>query len=143
MRTLAHFYFAAGFAALAGCAQMGIQTPPPHTLPVNCKAGDCTVTVTVTGCGRNQYRVDREPLVVDRQYNGPIHWDLATSGYSFAANGIDIKQGNDAEFDGKDHKPKKFKWNNKHSNYKTYKYDINLVRDGQTGVCTYDPSIMN
>lgn len=143
MRTLAHFCLAAGFAALAGCAQMGIQTPPPHTLPVNCKAGDCTVTVTVTSCDPVRISADREPLVVDRQYQGPIFWELTpASPYSFTANGIDIKQGNDQEFDGKDPKPKKFKWNNKHSNQKIYKYDINVSRDGQKP-CKWDPSIMN
>lgn len=147
MRILAHFCIAAAMAALAGCAHMGPlaqPSPPPHPLPVNCKDGDCTVKITVDGCHANKIYADREPLVVDRGYKGPIEWDLVTPGYSFAPNGIEIFQGLDDEFDSKDHKPKKFKWKNKHNKFNTYKYSINVVPDAQPRiVCTKDPSIMN
>ncbi len=147
MRTLAHCGLAAGFAILTGCAHMGHTPPSPpraHPLPVNCRAGDCTVKITVDACHKDKIYADREPLVVDRQYKGHIDWDLVTPGYSFAPNGIEIFQEDDDEFDGKDHKPKKFKWRNKHNQNHTYKYSINVVPDAQPRiVCTKDPSIMN
>lgn len=130
--------------ALAGCAMFDWMGLPPRALPVNCRAGDCTVVVTVTGCASHEIHLDREPLVVDPHYKGPIHWDLVAPGYSFSANGIDIKQGTPPEFDGKSHMPKKFKWNNKHTTRDRYKYDVNVVPDGQLGkVCSKDPTIMN
>ena len=149
MQRILHVAIAAAF--LSSCAMFERHQghghghgPMGHRPPENCKQGRCTFKVTVSSCSKNGIDVDKDPIVVEDNYRGVIEWELDTPGWSFADNGIDIDQGSDDEFDGKQKQPKKFKWNNKHNQkHKDYKYTINVIRDGTTQVCSKDPTIMN
>lgn len=143
MKTIAHFGLILA-TSLAGCALFERDGGVTPMATPNCTAGSCTFKVKVTGCNANQISPSAEPIVVDPHYHGAMHWELdAPNGWSFASNGIDIKQLGHNEFDSMNHSPKKVTWNNKH-NHKNqpYKYSINVTPPGG-GNCHLDPTIMN
>jgi len=105
----------------------------------SCQDPSCAITVTVLSCG--DIRATPDPAKVAKGNKAHMLWHLATPGWTFTDNGIDIPN-NGGEFDGKlKDSGTTFKWKNKHSKPGSYKYDIN-VTDGRQ-VCKRDPTVVN
>jgi hypothetical protein len=124
---------------VVGASLSGLACAADKAVPANCSGKSCTATVTVASCDKIQ--VTPDPIVVAKGARPVMRWTLATPGWSFTDNGIDIlKHG--GEFDGKAKESgTAFKWNNKNKLPGKYKYDVN-VTDGKQA-CRLDPTIVN
>jgi len=96
------------------------------------------VEVTIVGG-----KISVDQLTLDLSGKGPnvqIHWKILTPQWEFTANGIEIPT-NTGQFDQPERQGQNFKWKDKNSDGRTYKYTINVF-DGTTGL-TEDPFIVN
>ena len=122
---------------VAGC----VSTPPaPKEESSRCDGPVCHVVVTVTDC-----TISLMPSDIDVfGHNVQIHWDISSSGYTFPADGIVIKDSYpQGEFsDPRSPNPTKFIWNDKNSFAKTYAYGVKVMR-GSTACPPLDPGIIN
>ena len=117
----------------------------------SCTSNQCKAKVTVSGdcTNPNNIAVIPDPIPVGSGNHDPeIHWDIQTSGYTFAPvpNGIVIQMPPPPP--GEFHDPTlasngtKFILKDKNSVPQTYKYAINLLHNG-AACASKDPSIMN
>jgi len=124
-------------AVLLGCSSMS------SVRAAGCNpGGNCTVDVTV---GANcAITVSPDPLDVPQPRGAKsITWNIVTSGYVFADNGIAFKSSN-SEFEDPEVQGNRFKWKNKHTGVGRYEYAVNVVRtDPSPATCSKDPVIRN
>jgi hypothetical protein len=101
------------------------------------------VNVMVQPGGRG-IGVDREPIYVhERNGDVPIVWNVATSGYEFTANGIEIINGG-SEFNCSKKGPVVFVCIDRYTKPGTYKYVIRLQGSGSAATPpTLDPTVVN
>ncbi|MEJ6007857.1 hypothetical protein WG899_20095 [Paucibacter sp. AS339] len=102
---------------------------------------DKTVNVTVNGAA---ITANPDPVAMSKQHN-KLRWELKSSGYTFADNGIVI-QGNGGDYGdcgikGKDKRMFECK-KLKHADGKRFKYDINLLNAAGQSI-SVDPVIQN
>lgn len=105
-----------------------------------CNEHVCHATVRITDCAIS---IDPDPLPVDRK-SVEIHWDIVSPGYTFADDGIRLKDDDPRqEFDHLHRTPNglRFMANDKNSFAKTYRYGVKIMRGD--ALCTLDPSIVN
>ena len=126
----------AATVGLLGCAGAGTKYASP------CNNGVCKVAVTITDCGtKGGVAVNPDPISVPGANN--IEWDIATPGYSFPQNGIEIK-----DFYGQFGSPQlnptgsKITIHNKNTNKVPVYYAVNVMR-GATPCVPLDPWIYN
>ena len=140
----------AALALLAGCAQMRPTdfVPPTTTTTVLVVASSQSPPVGYT-CYRADVDflvcVSQDPIMVPGNLDDPniLLWTLATSGWKFADQGIDIKPR--GQWDPVTNSATAYSFQAK-KNGKHYKYTINLKQDVQSGTpktLQWDPSIMN
>ena len=132
----------AAAAAMTGCASMAPGRGPGPMAA--CNESVCHVVVHVTDCN-----VWTEPDRIPIGGHGiEIHWDLdnASTGYTFAENGVFIKPNNGptGEFTNprRTEQDRKFILNDRNSKPYTYPYGIQLMH-GSTACPVYDPWIIN
>ena len=124
----AAFIAAATAALLSGCPTM--QVAPP----------DKSVTVTVISA--KGIAVSMEPIYVDTK-DTRIIWNLATSGYEFAANGIEVINGG-SEFDCSRQSGVVFICIDHYTRPAKYKYVIRVNgTGGAANPAALDPTIVN
>ncbi len=133
-RTLLFVTAVAGTALSAAC-----QTLSPME-GGSCNTHECHVKVIVTDC---HITLKPDPISIFEK-NVEIHWDIVGTGFTFATNGIVIKDDTQAEF-GNCHLAEhdmKFMCHDKNTFHKTYKYVVN-VKQGSAACPPLDPSIVN
>ena len=141
MKSTALFCALGASLALVGCA--ALQFPGSGASP--CNQGVCKVTITVSSCDHISAAPD--PVSVPKGA-WHIQWDVATPGYEFTANGISIPgnvtipgTGRKVFEDPRRLNATKFQFKDNNEFDGKYKYNIELVKGGQT--CRYDPTISN
>ncbi len=101
-------------------------------------ASDKSAQVSVTN---GVISVNPDTLTMGKS-NNKINWILVTPGYTFAANGIVIKNAN-GEYGDCDNQGAKFVCKKlKHIDKKQYKYDVNLINSSGQAL-SLDPIIIN
>jgi hypothetical protein len=128
-------------AALLALVAAGCALTPPIRMAA-CNDPECHVVVTVTDC---QVSVNHDPITVNGR-DHEIHWDIASTGYTFADDGIIIKDFDPLrEFtDPRRPNATKFIWHDRNSvaRPEPFKYGINVLRNGNP--CgPHDPGIVN
>lgn len=122
-----------------GISLAGFAATKDKDLKVTCAGPTCATTVTIQSC--KDYKVSTDPIVVAKGNKPVMRWTLATPGWTFTGDGIDIRKAG-AEFEGKlKESGTSFKWKNRNSKADRYKYDI-VATDGKQ-TCRYDPWIVN
>jgi hypothetical protein len=123
--------------AVTGCASV------PPTRIASCNQHECHLVVTVTDC-----RVSVDPDSIQVMGRGrELHWDIdpASTGYTFPANGIFVKDYDPTrEFSDprRANQNTKFMLNDRNGFARDYAYGINVMK-GSTACPTYDPWIIN
>jgi hypothetical protein len=104
-------------------------------------AASATSSVTVTVVG-GHIVLTPDPLPVGAGHNVLLTWTIATAGWTFAGDGIDV-DGNDGEFGAPQVAPDghSVQETDKDDNGTAYKYTVTLT-DG-THTLTVDPTIQN
>ena len=119
--------------------------PAPPLAPQACDKPKCDVGITVYGDCSNANAISAYPdvLPVKRGNGNPnIEWTITSTGYKFAANGIDFH--GDPEFtNGGAQGPTKFRWMDKNADTNYHKYAINLLRSDGSACAPKDPGIIN
>ena len=125
---------------------LGCATPLPPEVrmradkPKSCATADCDVGVYVVPDGvACKIVVDPALLIVRSKGESRIRFELMTSGYQFAHDGIVFPDAGD-EFQCS-HGPRQVNCRNRHSKSEGYKYNVKV-----TGPCytpTLDPYVMN
>lgn len=104
-------------------------------------SGTCNVWINVTDCSIS----DPGPISVAKG-RSKINWHLTSGRHDFTATGIHFPGGTPSAFSNPSHPQKGvFTWedNNPGENKKHYKYQIDVVRDGNATVCSIDPDVVN
>ena len=100
---------------------------------------DTTVTVTVEG---DHIVLSPDPLLVGNAHNVTLTWTIATAGWTFAHDGVQVES-DDGEFGppvlSADHRS--LHETDKDDNAKAYKYEVTLT-NGHREI-TIDPTIQN
>ena len=130
------------FVAIAGLVLPACQTLAPTSAGGSCNTHECHVSVTVTDCNIS---LDPDPIGIFAK-NVEIHWDIASASptYTFAPNGIVVKEDKQEEFTGGHvaEQDRKFILHDKNTFKKDYKYTVN-VKQGSAACRPLDPTIAN
>ena len=108
-----------------------------------CGHGNCKVDIVVNMSATPCAKVTPENLDVFKgnKHDG-IKWSISTTGWKFAANGIEFKDAKQKQFsEGGGHNTNTFRWKDANDDEETYKYSIH-VTDGAKK-CDVDPSVVN
>lgn len=108
-----------------------------------CGHGNCKVEIVVNMAATPCAKVTPENLDV---YKGNKHdaikWSIGTSGWKFAANGIEFKDKKQNQFsDGGGGGTNNFRYKNANDDAETYKYAIHITNGAMK--CDVDPSVVN
>ena len=98
--------------------------------------------ISVTIDSNNRISVSPDPVPVGGGRNVPLNWTIATNGWTFTANGIDIPAGG-GQFSGghPSAQGRQFHWVDKNDLTGTYKYNVNVTKNGVNA--SEDPTIQN
>ena len=98
--------------------------------------------ITVSIDANNNVSVNPDPAHAGNGRNVPFNWTIATNGWTFTANGIDIPAGGN-QFSGghPSAQGKQFHWVDKNDVAGTYKYNVNVTNNSVNA--SLDPTIQN
>jgi hypothetical protein len=139
MKSRARLALTAASLALAGCASM--QAPQSGGA---CNENVCHVSLNITTCRPHGSSVTAypDPAHIGRGAH-EIHFDIASTGYEFTANGIAFKQPGPGVFSGPQKlEASKFKWHDNNAAAGSYDYNIEVM-SASGSICRADPTIVN
>ncbi len=123
---------------LYGCASMdGTRTGP-------CNDQVCLIRLNIVACNKGGGGISAypDPAHIGRGAH-EIHFDIASTGYEFTANGITFKKPPGAVFtEPRKLSATKYKWHDNNAAAGTYDYNIEL-QSASGSICRYDPTIIN
>jgi len=138
MKNRALLLVAASGLVLFGCAALD------PTRSAQCNDQVCFVRLTITSCLPHGSRItaNPDPAHIGRGSH-EVHFDIATTGYEFTANGITFKKPPGGVFtEPKKLTGTKYKWHDNNNGAGTYDYNVELM-SASGGICRYDPTIIN
>lgn len=129
------FLAATLWLTLSGCAQPKIA--PPGLVPSTCPPGLCVIQVFVDSCtATDGIRVDKPLVSAGAAVN--MRWEIVTSGFVFAADGIVFDPPNPQFAPQNNPTPGEFRMHNSKSQTGDYKYTVNVQ-----GCTPLDPWVRN
>ena len=139
MKSRALLLAAATSLALSGCATM--ETAKSGA---SCNENVCHIRLNITSCKPSGSAITAYP---DEAHIGrgshEIHWDIASTGYEFTANGITFKKPAGSVFTSAQKLTgTKYKWHDNNTAPGRYDYNIEVM-SASGSVCRCDPTIVN
>jgi hypothetical protein len=138
MKNRALLLVAASGVVLFGCAALA------PTQSGTCNDQVCHIRLNIVACTKGGGGISAypDPAHIGRGAH-EIHWDIASTGYEFTANGITFKKPAGGVFTNPQKLTgTKYRWHDNNSGAGSYDYNIEL-KSASGSICRYDPTIVN